>query len=72
MLDIKITGGTAYDGSRGLGISSDVCITGGFITEMGDLSSPESLESVAATGKAVTPGFISLRTHSDASFLVAP
>ena len=38
----------------------------------GDLSSPESLESVAATGKAVTPGFISLHTHSDASFLVAP
>lgn len=72
MLDVKITGGTVYDGSGGPGIRSDVGVKGEFITEMGDLSSAESLESVEATGKAVTPGFIDLHTHSDASFLVDP
>ena len=70
MLDIKIIGGTVHDGSGLAGISADVGISGDTIETVGDLANAESRLTIDATGKAVTPGFIDLHTHSDASFLV--
>lgn len=70
MLDIKITGGTVHDGSGLAGIAADVGIKGDTIETIGDLTGAESKLTIDATGKAVTPGFIDLHTHSDASFLV--
>ena len=72
MLDIKIVGGTVHDGSGQLGIFADVGIKGDIIETVGDLGNAESKLTIDATGKSVTPGFIDLHTHSDASFLVDP
>ena len=70
MFDIRILGGTVHDGSGLAGIDADVGIIGDTIETVGDLSGAESNLTIDATGKAVTPGFIDLHTHSDASFLV--
>ena len=72
MLDIKIVGGTVHDGSGLPGVLADVGITGDTIDTVGDLSSAEAKQTIDAKGKSVTPGFIDLHTHSDASFLVDP
>ncbi len=70
MFDIKIIGGTVHDGSGLAGIEADVGIIGDTIETVGDLSSAESNLTIDAIGKVVTPGFIDLHTHSDASFLI--
>ena len=70
MFDIRILGGTVHDGSGLAGIEGDVGIIGDTIETVGDLSNAQSNLTIDATGKAVTPGFIDLHTHSDASFLV--
>ena len=70
MLDIKIVGGTVHDGSGLAGTPADVGINGDTIETVGDLSTAEAKLTIDANGKAVTPGFIDLHTHSDASFLV--
>ena len=72
MLDIKISGGTIYDGSGLPGIAADIGIIGDSIETVGDLTNAEAALNIDATGKAVTPGFIDLHTHSDASFLIDP
>ena len=72
MLDIKIIDGTVHDGSGLAGIAADVGIKGDAIETVGDLNGAESKLTIDAKGKAVTPGFIDLHTHSDASFLVDP
>ena len=72
MLDIKIAGGVVHDGSGLPGILADVGIKGDSIETVGDLTDTEAAVIIDATGKSVTPGFIDLHTHSDASFLVDP
>lgn len=72
MFDIKITGGTVNDGSGLAGIAADVGINGDTIETVGDLGGAPAKLTIDATGKSVTPGFIDLHTHSDASFLVDP
>ncbi len=72
MFDIKIVGGTVHDGSGLPGISGDVGINGDSIEVVGDLGNAEATLTIDASGKVVTPGFIDLHTHSDASFLIDP
>ena len=72
MLDIKIVGGTVHDGSGLPGVEADVGVKGDVIETVGDLSTSEAVLTIDATSKSVTPGFIDLHTHSDASFLVDP
>ncbi len=72
MLDIKIVGGKVHDGSGLPGVDADVGVKGDVIETVGDLSTTEAALTIDATGKSVTPGFIDLHTHSDASFLVDP
>ncbi len=72
MLDIKITGGTVHDGSGLPGVAADVGIKGTSIETVGDLADAEARSTIDATRKVVTPGFIDLHTHSDASFLIDP
>ena len=72
MLDIKIVGGTVHDGSGLPGVAADVGIVGDVIETVGDLSDAEAKVTINAVGKSVTPGFIDLHAHSDASFLIDP
>ena len=72
MLDIKIVGGTVHDGSGLPGVVADVGIAGDVIETVGDLSDAEAKVAINAVGKSVTPGFIDLHAHSDASFLIDP
>ena len=72
MLDIKIVGGTVHDGSGLPGILADVGISGDTIETVGNLVDAEAKLTINASGKSVTPGFIDLHTHSDASFLIDP
>jgi len=58
--DTIIRGGTLYDGSGGPAYASDLGISGGKITAIGDLSDAVGRVEVDATGKAVSPGFINM------------
>lgn len=68
--DIKITSGNVYDGSPSDPFVADVGISGDAIIAVGDLSTADAATVIDAGGMAVTPGFIDLHTHSDASFLI--
>jgi N-acyl-D-amino-acid deacylase len=64
--EMIISGGTVVDGTGAAGKLADVGIDNGRITRVGDLSGEESGETIDATGKIVSPGFVDLHTHLDA------
>lgn len=70
--DLIIRGGTVYDGSGADGERTDIGITDGRITAVGDLSLESAAEEVDAAGSWVMPGFIDNHTHYDAELLAAP
>ena len=61
-----ITGGTVVDGSGAEERRADVAIDDGRISRIGDLSGETAAQTIDATGKLVTPGFVDLHTHLDA------
>ena len=66
--DLKIEGGTLFDGSGRDGVRGDLGIRDGRLVAVGD--APESAERVIdAEGHAVSPGFIDLHTHYDAQVM---
>ncbi|MEJ0034970.1 MAG: D-aminoacylase [Gammaproteobacteria bacterium] len=67
--DILITGGRIVDGTGAPWYYGDVGIRGGKIAAIGKLAGSPTKETIDATGKVVTPGFIDLHTHSDLSLL---
>ncbi len=71
MYDLLVKGGTIYDGTGAPGYPADVGVARGRIVAVGALSG-EAERAVDASGMAVSPGFIDLHTHSDASFLIDP
>jgi N-acyl-D-aspartate/D-glutamate deacylase len=62
-LDLKITGGTLYDGSGLSPVASDIGIRDGKIVEVGVVGVAN--QTLDASGAIVTPGFIDLHTHYD-------
>ncbi len=62
-LDLKITGGTIYDGNGSDPLSADIGIRDGYVVEIGDCGSAR--RTLKADGAIVTPGFIDLHTHYD-------
>lgn len=69
-LDLVIRGGTVYDGTGGEGRVTDIGVQDGRIATVGtvDSDAPE----LDARGRAVTPGFIDIHSHSDYTLLVDP
>ena len=66
--DLKIQGGTLYDGSGGDGVRGDLGIRDGKLLAVGD--APDAADRVIdAEGLAVAPGFIDLHTHYDAQVM---
>ena len=69
MYDLKIKNGSVFDGTGTAAYRADVAAVKGEIVAIGTLEG-EALKVVDAGGLAVSPGFIDLHTHSDASFLL--
>ena len=64
--DLIISGGRVIDGTGADAIRADVAISNGRIARIGDLGNASAKETIDATGKVVTPGFVDLHTHLDA------
>jgi len=68
--DVIIRGGMVYDGTGRPGVKRDVGIKGDRIAAIGDLSRAVAAKVIDAKGKAVTPGFINMLSHSETSLIV--
>lgn len=64
MHDLVIRGGTLVDGTGAPARTADVAITGGIVTEVGEVDGP-AREQIDAEGLVVTPGFVDIHTHFD-------
>src|SRR3981189_618412 len=62
--DLVIRGGNIADGKGGDLFEADVAISGGRITEIGNVSG-KGKEEIDARGKLVAPGFVDVHTHYD-------
>ena len=70
--DLIISGGKVLDGTGADAIATDIGLRGDIIASIGDLSHAEAKQTIDATGKTVTPGFIDSHSHSDAYILIEP
>jgi N-acyl-D-amino-acid deacylase len=69
--DILIRGGTLYDGTGAAGRRGDLAIENGVIAAAGNVAGA-ARKTIDATGLAVTPGFIDIKTHSDFTLPINP
>jgi len=72
MHDLLIINGTVVDGTGGRQRRSDVAVTGGIITEIGDLAGQATRRTIDADGHMVSPGFVDVHTHMDAQIAWDP
>ena len=70
--DILIRNGTVYDGSGAAGFAADVAIAGGRIVDVAPRIDGSATRVIEASGLAVTPGFIDIKTHSDFTLPINP
>ncbi|MEO8065252.1 MAG: amidohydrolase family protein [Candidatus Doudnabacteria bacterium] len=65
MYDILIKNGTVIDGTGSPGKKLDVAVEKGKIAGLAPEISAKALQTIDATGRFVTPGFIDIQNHSD-------
>jgi N-acyl-D-amino-acid deacylase len=70
--DIIIRDGTVYDGSGSPGVPADVAISAGRIEAIGPRLTGTAARVIDASGLAVAPGFIDIKTHSDFTLPINP
>ena len=70
--DLIIRNGTVIDGSGQPGVAADVGIRGDRIAAVDDLAAATAAQTLDASGKVVSPGFIDIHTHSDFTLLLDP
>ena len=70
--DILIRGGMLLDGSGKPGVPGDLAIEGGRIVALGQNIGRTAKKTIDATGLAVAPGFIDIKTHSDFTLPINP
>ena len=66
--DLKITGGTIYDGTGTAPIEGDVAIQDGRIAAVGKAAG-SAHQTIEAKGRIVAPGFVDIHTHYDAQVM---
>ena len=64
MHDLVIKGGTVVDGTGAPPRTADVAITGGMVTDVGQVDGA-ARQTIDADGALVTPGFVDIHTHYD-------
>lgn len=70
--DILVLGGSVFDGSGSAATRADLGIRSGHIASLGKLGSARAPKVIDATGLAVAPGFIDIKTHSDFTLPINP
>ena len=70
--DILIRGGLLFDGTGAAGRPGDLAIREGRIAAIGADLGDDAGKVIDATGLAVTPGFIDIKTHSDFTLPINP
>ncbi|MDF1820978.1 MAG: amidohydrolase family protein [Alcanivoracaceae bacterium] len=71
--DLIIANGRLFDGTGGDSFIADIAIKDGKVARIStEALDAEAEQTIDATGKWVTPGFIDLHTHYDAEMIVAP
>jgi N-acyl-D-amino-acid deacylase len=70
--DILIRNGTLFDGTGAPGVSGDLAISGDMIVAVGSDVAGEAATSIDASGLAIAPGFIDIKTHSDFTLPINP
>jgi N-acyl-D-aspartate/D-glutamate deacylase len=69
--DLVIRGGTVVDGTGAPRREADVAVSGGKVTEIGQVAGRGRRE-IDAAGRLVTPGFVDIHTHLDAQIAWDP
>ena len=72
MHDILIRGGLLFDGSGRAGVPADLAISAGRIAAIGPQIDEPATKTIDASGLAVAPGFIDIKTHSDFTLPINP
>jgi N-acyl-D-amino-acid deacylase len=67
--DIVIRGGTVYDGSGAAPITADIAVKGDRIAALAPHLTGHAATEIDAHGKAVSPGFINMLSHPEASLI---
>ena len=70
--DILIRNGRLIDGSGSPGVVGDLAVADGRITAIGPHLDDTATRTIDASGLAVAPGFIDIKTHSDFTLPINP
>ena len=65
MYDLVIKNGTIVDGTGRARFAGDLAIRDGLLVQVGGTVTGDAAETIDATGRIVTPGFVDVHTHFD-------